>query len=134
MHGEYDGIIFYNDSIATIPEATINAIKSIKDVNTLIVGGKDRGVNLNELINFLKNSDIENIICLPKTGEYIKEGLKKTSKNLQYTESLEDAVKIAKEVTRKGKVCLLSPAASSYGYFKNFEERGRLFKEYIKLT
>ena len=79
----------------------------------------------------MKNSDIENIICLPKTGEYIKESLKMTLKNLKYTESLEEAVKIAKRVTKKGKVCLLSPAASSYGFFKNFEERGRLFKQYI---
>ena len=45
---------------------------------------------------------------------------------------LEEAVSIAKEVTEKGKVCLLSPAAASYGYFKNFEERGNKFKELIK--
>lgn len=127
-----DGVDYYNDSIATIPESTINAINSIENINTLIVGGKDRGVNLQELIIFLeKNDTIENIICLPKTGEFIKEGLKNSNKNVVFTEKLEDAVKIAKEVTKKGTVCLLSPAASSYGYFKNFEERGRLFKKYV---
>ena len=84
-----------------------------------------------ELINFLAKSEIENIICLPKTGEYIKEGLKVSKKNVVYKEKLEEAVDFAKKVTKKGSVCLLSPAASSYGYFKNFEERGRLFKKYV---
>lgn len=124
-------IDYYNDSIATIPEATINAIKALKKVNTLLVGGNDRGVNLSELIEFLKTSDIENIICLPKTGEYIYSELKNTNKNIFFYEKLEDAVKKAKEVTKPETVCLLSPAASSYGYFKNFEERGRLFKNYV---
>lgn len=123
---------FYNDSIATIPESTIDAIKSIKNINTLIVGGKDRGVDLTKLIEFLKDSEIDNIICLPKTGEYIKLGLENTNKNVQFTLELEEAVKIAKKITKKGMVCLLSPAASSYGYFKNFEERGNLFKKYVQ--
>lgn len=122
---------YYNDSIATIPEATINAINSIKNINTLIVGGKDRGVNLSELIKFLENSKIDNIICLPKTGEFIKEALENSNKKVIFTNELEEAVKIAKKVTKKGMVCLLSPAASSYGYFKNFEERGNLYKKYV---
>ncbi len=126
-----NGVDYYNDSIATIPESTIDAINAIKNINTLIVGGKDRGVNLSSLIEFLKNSDIENIICLPKTGEYIKQGLQDLNKNVQFTPELEEAVKLAKEVTKHGTVCLLSPAASSYGYFKNFEERGRLFKKFV---
>ena len=125
-----DGVEYYNDSIATIPEATINAITALKNVRTLIVGGKDRGVDLSELIDFLAESKIENIICLPKTGEYIMEGLKNSSKKVYFEENLKDAVKIAKDITHEG-ICLLSPAASSYGYFKNFEERGRLFKEYV---
>ena len=129
--GNFNNIDFYNDSIATIPEATINSVKAIKFVNTLIVGGKDRGVNLNSLIEFLKQSNVENIICLPKTGEYIYEDLKNSDKKLYLVNSLEEAVKTAKEVTKENMVCLLSPAASSYGYFKNFEERGRLFKEYV---
>lgn len=126
-----NGVDYYNDSIATIPESTIDAINAIKNINTLIVGGKDRGVNLSELINFLKTSDIENIICLPKTGEFIKQGLEGSDKNVYFISELEDAVKTAKKVTKNDSVCLLSPAASSYGYFKNFEERGRLFKKFV---
>ena len=126
-----NGIDFYDDSIATIPEATINAIKSIENVNTIILGGKDRGVNLDELITFLKNSNIENIICIPKTGIYIKDAMQFSNKNVQYVDNLKDAVSIAKKITKRNCVCLLSPAASSYGYFKNFEERGNLFKKYV---
>ena len=128
-----DGVEYYNDSIATIPSSTINAIEAIGNINTLIVGGKDRGINLEELFVYLENSTIENIICLPKTGEFIEEYLKSrnTDKNVVLVESLEEAVKIAKKVTKKETVCIMSPAASSYGYFKNFEERGRLFKQYV---
>ena len=45
---------------------------------------------------------------------------------------MEEAVRNAKEVTAKGSICLLSPAASSYGYFKNFQERGKIFKELVR--
>ncbi|MBR3882206.1 MAG: UDP-N-acetylmuramoyl-L-alanine--D-glutamate ligase [Clostridia bacterium] len=127
-----NGVDYYNDSIATIPASTMNAVNALKNVNTLIVGGKDRGVNLEELIKFISNNEqIENVICLPKTGEFIKAGLEGTLKNVTFVEKLDEAVKHAKKVTKEGTICLLSPAASSYGYFKNFEERGRLFKKYV---
>ena len=127
-----NNVSYYNDSIATIPASTINAVKALGNVNTILVGGNDRGVDLKDLIEFLRNYEtIENIICLPKTGEYIKEGLKDSSKKINYFEDLKDAVRFAKKVTKENTICLLSPAASSYGYFKNFEERGKLFKGYV---
>ena len=127
-----NGVSYYNDSIATIPASTINAVNALENVNTILVGGNDRGVNLTKLIEFLRNHEtIENIICLPKTGEYIKESLKESNKNIQYFEELKTAVEYAKKVTKENTICLLSPAASSYGYFKNFEERGKLFKQYV---
>ena len=129
--GNFDGVDYYNDSIATIPESAIESVKALENVNTLIVGGNDRGVNQEGLIEFLKNSKIENIICLPKTGEYIYEGLNGIDKNIVKVDNMEEAVKIAKEVTKKNTICLLSPAASSYGYFKNFKERGDIFKKLV---
>lgn len=127
-----NGVDYYNDSIATIPESTINAVNALKNVNTILVGGNDRGVDLSELIDFLRNHEtIENIICLPKTGEYIRDGLVGSNKKVEFFEDLEHAVAWAKHITKKNTICLLSPAASSYGYFKNFEERGRLFKQYV---
>lgn len=130
--GKVDFVEYYNDSIATIPKATINTIQALEKVNTVIVGGKDRGVSQEELEEFLKNSTVENIICLPKTGEFIYHALKNVAnKQLFMVENLQEAVKIAKEVTREETICVLSPAASSYGYFKNFEERGNLFKKFV---
>ena len=126
-----NGVSYYNDSIATIPESTMRGVEAIKNVNTLIVGGKDRGVNLDELIEFLWNSDIENIICLHTTGEYIYSKLERSDKNLFKVNNMESAVNIAKKVSTPGTNCLLSPAAASYGFFKNFEERGEIFKKCV---
>lgn len=128
--GKYNDIEYYNDSIATIPEATINGIETLKNVNTVIIGGKDRGVDLLGLIDYLKTSNVENIICLPKTGHDMAKQLK--NKKTYIVNNLEEAVNIAKKVTQKNTICLLSPAASSYGYFKNFEERGNLYKSLVR--
>ena len=131
--GTFDDITYYNDTIATIPDATINAIEAIKNVDTLIFGGMDRKINYTKLINFLKESNISNLICMPTTGTNIGHILEQeTSKNIFYTSSLEEAHKIAKEHTKKGYSCLLSPAASSYEYFKNFEEKGKCFEEIVR--
>ncbi len=130
--GNYDGVDYYNDSIATIPEATINCIEALEKVNTIILGGNDRGIDLTELINYLNNTKIENIICLPKTGEYIYDKINKENRNVVLAKNLEEAVIYAKKLTKKGMICALSPAASSYGYFKNFKERGEKFKELVR--
>lgn len=125
--GEINNIKYYNDSISTIPEATINAVKSIKDVDTLIIGGMDRGIDYTKLINFLNTKEVKNVICMPATGHKIAEKLKFKAYNV---ENLEEAVKLARKIAEKK--CLLSPAAASYGYFKNFEERGKKFKQLVR--
>ena len=127
--GTFNNIKFYNDSIATIPEATINCIDALKDVDTLIFGGMDRGIDYNSFIDYLNNSNINNFICMPDTGYKIGKFL---NKNVYFIDDLKEAVDKAYEVTKKGNSCLLSPAASSYNKYKNFEEKGRLYKEYIK--
>ncbi len=128
--GKFNGIKYYNDSISTIPEATINAIESLKEVDTVIIGGLDRGIHYDNFATYLTNSDVRNIILAYDTGKIIYSKMNPNRAIL--VNDLEEAVKRAKEVTEKGKVCLLSPAAASYGYFKNFEERGNKFKELIK--
>lgn len=130
----YNEVEYYDDAIATIPMATINAVKALKNVNTLIFGGMDRGIDYTDLTQFLKESDIENLICMPTTGYNIGKKLKGTNKNIYFIERLEDAVAKAKEITQKKSVCLLSPAASSYEYFKNFEEKGDLYQKLVKST
>lgn len=129
--GTFDNIIYYNDSIATIPEATINCIETLKIVDTLILGGNDRSLDYKKLIEYLKQSNVSNIICLPKTGHDIAVYLK-DYKKIYIVDNLEEAIEISKKVTEKNKICALSPAASSYGYFNNFEERGKIYKELVR--
>lgn len=128
--GKYDGVYYYDNSIGTVPMATMEAVNALKDVDTLIIGGMDRGINYKDFIEFLNNSNIKNIICMPKTGHDIARELREEKK--QKVETLEEAVMVAKRVTEKEKICLLSPAAASYGFFKNFEEKGNIYKELVK--
>ena len=130
--GTYNGIIYYNDSIATIPNATINGIEALKIVNTLIFGGMDRGINYQELIDYLDEGHVTNLICMPTTGYKIGKKIKNKNVNIYYAETLQEAVTIAKSVTEKDKICLLSPAAASYEYFKNFMEKGNTYKALVK--
>ncbi len=130
--GTYDGVTYYNDAIATIPLATINGINSLHNVNTLIFGGLDRGINYDEFTKYLDSCDVENLICMPTTGHNIANQLKNKDKNIIIVNTLEEAVKEAKKVTKKGSICLMSPAAASYEYFKNFEEKGTKYKELVK--
>lgn len=127
--GTYDGITYYDDAIATIPEATVDCIDALKNVDTLITGGKDRGIDYDILINYLNNSNVSNVICMPETGYKIAD---KITKNVYKIENLEEAVELAKKVTKKGYICLLSPSAASYNQFKNFEEKGNYFQKYVK--
>lgn len=129
--GVFNGITYYNDSISTIPASCINALKSIK-VDTLILGGLNRGIDYSELINFINNYDLKNLICIPDTGNIIAAGITNNNIKVYEEDDLLNAIKRAKEVTKKGEVCLMSPAAASYNTFKNFEERGDFFKEHVK--
>lgn len=132
--GTYKGVTFYNDCIATIPHAVECAVEALKKVDTLIIGGKDRGIDYSEFVDYLLNCSVSNIIGTPETGhniadEMLKKGAQKT---VIKAADLEEAVEKAYEVTALDKICLLSPAASSYNVYKNFEEKGRHYKELIK--
>jgi UDP-N-acetylmuramoylalanine--D-glutamate ligase len=133
--GEYNGIKFYNDSISTIPQATIAAIETLKNVDTIILGGYDRGIDYSILIDYLAASSVRNLIFIGDAGKRIHlllEDACDTYKNFLTAENYDEVVKYAKAYTRKGSICLLSPAAASYDMFKNFEERGKVFKEKVK--
>ena len=128
--GKYNDIIFYNDVIATIPEATINACKALGNVNTLIFGGLDRNIKYDEFVDYLNKSDIKHFICMPTTGHKLASLL--DEEKVIKVDTLEEAVDKAFEVTEKNSICLLSPAAASYEYFKNFEEKGTRYKDLVR--
>ncbi len=131
--GKFKNVAYYNDSIATIPTAVMGAVKALKNVETLIFGGLDRGIDYRDFIEFLSDSDIKNLIGLPETGHDILDDVKlhNTLVNAVYAENMEDAVLKAIELTGENGICLFSPAAASYNYYKNFEEKGRHFKELV---
>ena len=136
--GKKCGITFYNDSISTIPEATIAAVEALKDVDTLILGGFDRGIDYSKLVNFMIGADVRNIVFVGEAGSRIynllKEGNALQGKNCILSNSYPDIVGWCYTNTAEGRICLLSPAASSYDMFKNFEERGRVFKDLVLTT
>lgn len=129
--GKYSDIIFYNDSIATAQEATMNAVQALGQVNTIILGGMDRGIDYTHLVDFLRDSNVRNVILLPNTAKRFMDLFNASSykQRLFAAKDMQEAVDIAFRETEKGKICLLSPAAASYGFYANFKERG---EDYIK--
>ena len=129
--GYHGNIHFYNDSIATIPEATIEAINALENVNTLILGGFDRGLDYSGLVSFLINSEVQSIICTGIAGQRIFNELQESnpSKTCFYAENYLQVFEYIKTNCSRDGICLLSPAAASYDMFKNFEERGNVFSE-----
>ena len=135
--GKVNDIKFVNDSISTIPQATIAAVQALKKVGSLIIGGNDRKINYESLIAFLPTQKIKHIVFFDKAGKRIYKELKKENPvfldqtNSIVTSDFEKAVQFCLDFTPRETYCLMSPAASSYGIFKNFEERGRIFEQYI---
>lgn len=128
--GNVDGVDYYDDSISTIPSAAIAALLAVKNAYSIILGGMDRGINYDLLIDFIKEHNEYFYIFAYASGKRIFDEVGDAD-NRVYVEDLEKAVDIAKKITPKTKACLLSPASASYGYFKNFEERGDVFKELV---
>ena len=131
--GEYAGITWYDDSISTIPAAAIAAVRALGRVDTLILGGFDRGIDYQPLVDFLKETHLRNVVFVGKAGKRIYDQL--STFNFQFSTLIEDdytkIVPWCAEVTPQGGVVLLSPAAASYDAFKNFEVRGDFFREQI---
>lgn len=128
-----NGISFYDDAIATIPNAVIGNVKALGNVGTLIIGGMDRGLDYSQFVTELMTAPIDNLICMPETGYNIADELesKGCTLNIVRCETLEEAVEKSFELTASGKACLLSPAAASYNRYRNFEEKGNAFKKMV---
>ena len=131
--GVYGDITFYNDSLATIPEAAIHALTALGDsVGTLIAGGYDRHLDFTALGSYLASHPVEVLILFPDTGAKIWEAVvvanpKNTIRKYDVS-SMQQAVQLAFEHTPKGKICLLSPASASYNLFRDYADRGDQFR------
>ena len=131
--GEVRGITWYDDSISTIPEATIAAVRALGRVDTLILGGFDRGIDYTPLVTFLQQHPIPNIVFVGQAGRRIYSEFSTTQS--PFSALVEDdytqIVPWCASHTPRGGVVLLSPAAASYDAFCNFEHRGDFFREQI---
>jgi UDP-N-acetylmuramoylalanine--D-glutamate ligase len=131
--GTFDGVDYYNDSIATIPEAVICAVEALGCVGTLIIGGLDRGIDYTEFNKALSQMDIDNIVCLPETGHNTADVLAEIGCKAKVVKvaDLPEAVQYAKANTKWGKACIMSPAAASYNIYRDFEEKGNHYKQLV---
>jgi len=125
--GARDGVTWVNDSISTTPESAAAAVGAFADRPvTLLLGGHDRGQDPGPLVTALAGCDLR-VVTLPDNGPALAAALTETP--VAHADDLAAAVVEARAITPAGGVVLLSPAAPSYGRFRDFEERGDRFAE-----
>jgi UDP-N-acetylmuramoylalanine--D-glutamate ligase len=126
-----DGVMYYNDSKGTNPDAGIKAIKAMDRPTLLIAGGYDKDSDFSEWIKAFKGK-VRQLVLIGQTRDKIAAAAKKEGyTNVIYAGNLEEAVRICYAYAMPGDAVLLSPACASWGMFKNYEQRGNLFKEYV---
>ena len=132
--GTFGGVTFVNDSISTIPQAAIAACQTLGRVDFLLLGGFDRDIDYEPLVDFMAEHPVPHLLFTGKAGERMMQLMKDrgVASQLVPYHSMEEAFDYLKCHKKAGDVCLLSPAASSYDQYKNFEERGAKFKQLAK--
>lgn len=124
------GVEFINDSKATNINSVWFALESMKQPVILILGGQDKGNDYNEIMELVKEK-VKAIVCLGIENGPIHEAFDGVVETVVDTNSAKDAVDAAYSLAEKGDVVLLSPACASFDLFKNYEDRGRQFKEAV---
>ncbi len=128
---EKNGVRYYNDSKGTNPDASIQAVRAMDAKTILIGGGYDKGSEYDEWIDSFEDK-IKYLVLMGQTREKIADCAKKHGfTDIVFVESMEEAVAFAAEHSAAGERVLLSPCCASWGMFKNYEERGRIFKELV---
>lgn len=127
-----NGVSYYNDSKGTNPDASIKAVMAMKKPTILIGGGYDKGSSFDEWILSFKGK-VKTLVLMGETKEKIAATAKKYNfNNIIMVEDLKEAVLVSAREAKEGDVVLLSPACASWGMFDNYEQRGRMFKKYVK--
>lgn len=129
---EKNGVVYYNDSKGTNPDAAIKGIRAMNRPTYLIGGGYDKGSGYDEWIQAF-DGKVRSLVLIGQTKEKIKEAAERLGfHDTILCENLEEAVKICAAKAQPGEAVLLSPACASWGQFDNYEQRGDMFKEYVK--
>ena len=129
---EKNGVVYYNDSKGTNPDAAIKGIQAMNRPTWLIGGGYDKGSSYDEWLNSF-DGKVRSLVLIGQTKEKIREAAERLGVcSCILCENLQEAVKICSEKAQPGEAVLLSPACASWGQFDNYEQRGDCFKEYVK--
>ena len=129
---EKKGVVYYNDSKGTNPDAAIKGIQAMNRPTLLIGGGYDKQSGYDEWIEAF-DGKVRYLVLIGQTKEKIKEAAEKHGfHDIILCENLEEAVKVCAEKAQPGDAVLLSPACASWGQFDNYEQRGDMFKEYVR--
>ncbi|MBI2953128.1 MAG: UDP-N-acetylmuramoyl-L-alanine--D-glutamate ligase [Chloroflexi bacterium] len=131
---EIDGVRFFNDSIATSPERALAGLLSFDEPVVLIAGGLSKHLPLDDLVQAIAR-EVKHLVLVGELGDEIEQTMRGLGSNVNvprsHSPSLADAVVRAAEVAAAGDVVLLSPGGTSFDEFKDFEHRGRRFKEIV---
>ncbi len=128
--GTHKGRLFYNDSKATIIEATLAAATTLKELTHLILGGLSKGVDRTNDIALLKDL-VVSVHCFGSEAEQLYTACQAAGINATTHENLEQAVKAAYSASKEDEAILLSPGGTSYDLYTNYKERGAHFKELV---
>ena len=129
---EKNGVAYYNDSKGTNPDAAIKGIQAMNRPTLLIGGGYDKQSSYDEWIEAF-DGKVRYLVLIGQTKEKIKEAAEKHGfHDIILCEALKEAVKVCAEKAQPGDAVLLSPACASWGQFDNYEQRGDMFKEYVR--
>jgi UDP-N-acetylmuramoyl-L-alanine--D-glutamate ligase len=129
---EVNGVKYYNDSKGTNPDAAIQAVRAMPANTYVIAGGYDKGSEYDEWIESFGNK-VKKLILMGATAEKIAECANRHGfYDIEIVDSMEEAVNHCAILAKPGEYVLLSPACASWGMFKNYEERGRVFKVCVR--
>ena len=127
---ELDGVRYYNDSKATTVDSVMTAVNGLPAPIILIMGGKDKGLDYSPLRGLLKEK-VKQLILIGQARPLIRQALEGSCPIIE-CDTLEEAVQQSRKLSASGDSVLLSPACASYDMFKDYEERGRVFKQLVE--
>ncbi len=129
--GEIEGVTYINDSKATNVDSVWYALESMTRPTVWIAGGTDKGNDYSPLKEFAR-AKVHTLVCMGLDNRALESAFEGVVERIVSTDSLEAAMCAARGSAREGDVVLLSPACASFDLFKNYENRGELFKEWVK--
>jgi UDP-N-acetylmuramoylalanine--D-glutamate ligase len=127
---EVNGVRYYNDSKATSVEAVWYALQAYDQPIVLIIGGRDKGNDYSRILDLVQKH-VRAIVAIGESADKVEKAFSAT-KPVRRANSIDEAVQTAQHLAQRGDVVLLSPACSSFDWFENYEQRGKVFKELVK--